>query len=111
MKKCYHATTSKFLPKYNWISQTSATERKYRCTNIEEGGICYRLYPHSLFNEKINENVNAEMARQPLLVSYSYLLGLKGFLMTSHYALNIDLDFLGKYNASEIICMDKLFCR
>jgi hypothetical protein len=37
--------------------------------NIEEGGICYRLYPHSLFDEKINDNVNSEMARQPLLVS------------------------------------------
>jgi HrpA-like RNA helicase len=37
--------------------------------NIEDGGICYRMYPHSLFNEKINENVNSEMARQPLLVS------------------------------------------
>ncbi|CAF0759451.1 unnamed protein product [Rotaria sordida] len=66
LEKCYHTTTSKFLPKYNWISQTSATERKHRA-NIEEGGICYRLYPHYLFNEKINENINAEMARQPLL--------------------------------------------
>jgi hypothetical protein len=37
--------------------------------NVEEGGVCYRLYPHSLFDEKINENVNSEMARQPLLVS------------------------------------------
>lgn len=36
--------------------------------NLEEGGVCYRLYPHSLFDEKINENINAEMARQPLLV-------------------------------------------
>ena len=36
--------------------------------NIEERGICYRLYPRSIFNEKINENINSEMARQPLLV-------------------------------------------
>ncbi|CAF3326176.1 unnamed protein product [Rotaria socialis] len=66
LEKCYHTTSSKFLPKYNWISQTSATERKYRA-NLEEGGICYRLFPHSLFDEKINENINSEMARQPLL--------------------------------------------
>ncbi|CAF0945614.1 unnamed protein product [Adineta steineri] len=66
LEKCYHTTTSKFLPKYNWISQTSATERKYR-VNIEEGGICYRLYSHFLFDEKINDNINSEMARQPLL--------------------------------------------
>jgi hypothetical protein len=34
-----------------------------------ERGVCYRLYPHSLFDEKINENIDSEMARQPLLVS------------------------------------------
>ena len=43
----------------------------FASTNIEEGGICYRLYPQTLFNEKINENINSEMARQPLLVSRS----------------------------------------
>jgi hypothetical protein len=42
-------------------------------TNIEKDGICYRLYPHSLFDEKINENINSEMARQPLLVSENQL--------------------------------------
>ncbi|CAF0814360.1 unnamed protein product [Adineta ricciae] len=66
LEKCYHTTTSKLLPKYNWISQTSATERKHRA-NVGEGSVCYRLYPQSLFDEKINENINAEMARQPLL--------------------------------------------
>ncbi len=30
MKKCYDTITSKFLPKYNWINQTSANERKSR---------------------------------------------------------------------------------
>jgi hypothetical protein len=38
-------------------------------TNIDKDGICYRLYPRSLFDEKINDNINSEMARQPLLVS------------------------------------------
>ena len=45
-------------------------EKLWFCrVNVGEHGVCYRLYPQSLFDEKINENVNAEMARQPLLVS------------------------------------------
>jgi hypothetical protein len=36
---------------------------------MRTGGVCYRVYPCTLLNDKINDNVNAEMARQPLLVS------------------------------------------
>lgn len=52
-----------FEKKYTWINQISANERKSRVKN----GICYRVYPRDLFDEKINENIHSDMARQPLL--------------------------------------------
>lgn len=36
--------------------------------DFDQQGICYRVYPQSLFDEKISENIHSEMARQPLLV-------------------------------------------
>lgn len=43
---------------------------KFNCFSItiEKNGVCFRIYPQTLFAEKINENINSEMARQPLLV-------------------------------------------